>query len=49
MNEKPKQIDRARESQMRLIALLLFVADQRQKSIAMTEQLLSRLMLPGKH
>jgi hypothetical protein len=34
---------------MRLIALLMYVAKQKQKSLDTAEQLFRRLMLPRKH
>ncbi len=33
---------------MKLVALLLYLADQKQKSVTTMQQLFSRLMLPGK-
>lgn len=33
---------------MKLIAILLYIAEQKQKSLETVEQLFSRLMLPGK-
>ncbi len=49
MSTKPKPSGRIREGQMKLIALLLYVAEQKQKSLDTAEQLFGRLMLPGKH
>lgn len=48
MSKKSESSRRTRESQMRLLALLLFVADQKQKSLDIMKQLFSRLMLPNK-
>ncbi len=48
MSKKPESSRRTRESQLRLLALLLFVADQKQKSLDIMKQLFNRLMLPNK-
>jgi len=48
MSKKPKQSGRTREGQMKLIALLLYLAEQKQKSLDTAEQLLRRLMLASK-
>jgi hypothetical protein len=45
-NSKPP--GRIREGHMKLIALLLYVAEQKQKSLDTVEQLFKRLMLPRK-
>ena len=47
MNKKPKPLGRTREGQLRLVALLLYIAEQ--KSLDITEQLFCRLMLPRKN
>jgi hypothetical protein len=49
MNKHPKPLSRAREGQMKLVALLMFIAAQKQKNLDTMNQLFSRLMLPGKH
>jgi hypothetical protein len=48
MSKKPDPSRRTRESQMKLLALLLYVADQKRKSLDIMKQLFSRLMLPNK-
>ena len=48
MSKKPEPSSRTREAQMKLIALLLYIAEQKQKSFETMEQLFSRLMLPGR-
>ncbi|CAG0939346.1 hypothetical protein GALLN_00572 [Gallionellaceae bacterium] len=48
MSKKPKQSGRSREGQMKLIALLLYIVEQKQKSLDTVEKLLKRLMLPRK-
>jgi hypothetical protein len=48
MSNKRKSSSRVVEGRMKLIALLMYVADQKQKSLATMEQLFSRLMLPRK-
>jgi hypothetical protein len=48
MTKKPKSTSRIREGRMKLIALLLYVADQKQKNFNTVGQLFSRLMLPRK-
>ena len=48
MNKKAKSLSRILEGHMRLIALLMYIADQKKKSVAATEQLFRRLMLPRK-
>jgi len=45
-NSKPP--GRIREGHMKLIALLMYVAEQKQKSLDTVEQLFKRLMLPRK-
>ena len=49
MSKKPKPLSRTREGQMKLVALLMFIAAQKQKNLNTMSQLFSRLMLPGKH
>jgi hypothetical protein len=49
MSKKQNPSVLTREGQMKLIALLLYIADQKQKSLDTMELLFSRLMLPGKH
>jgi len=49
MSKKPKASGRTREGQLKLVALLLYIADQKQKSLAIAEQLFSRLMLPRRN
>jgi hypothetical protein len=48
MSKNSKSSNPIHEGHMRLIALLLYVADQKQKSLATMEQLFSRLMRPKK-
>jgi hypothetical protein len=48
MSKKPKPLSRTREGQMKLIAILLYIAEQKQKSLDTMEQLFIRLMLPSK-
>jgi hypothetical protein len=47
MSEKPKRPGRTHEAHLKLIALLLYIAGQKQKSLDSAEQLFSRLMRPG--
>ena len=49
MSKKPKSTSRIREGQMKLIALLMYAADQKQKSLEIAEQLFARLRLPRKN
>jgi hypothetical protein len=49
MAKKPKSSSRIQEGRMKLIALLMYVADQKQKSLDTVEQLFSRLKLPHKN
>lgn len=46
MNKKPKSSSDVHEGRMKLIALLMYVADQKRKSLATMEQLFARLRLP---
>jgi hypothetical protein len=47
MSKKPESLSRIRrEGQMKMLALLMYVAEQKQKSLDTVEQLFSRLMLP---
>jgi hypothetical protein len=48
MSRYQKPLGRIREGQMKLIALLLYIAEQKQKSLDTAEQLFRRLMLPRK-
>lgn len=48
MTKKPIPSSRIQEGQMKLIALLLYVAEQKQKNLDIAERLFRRLMLPGK-
>lgn len=48
MRKKPKSTSRIHEGRMKLIALLMYAADQKQKSLDIAEQLFSRLMLRRK-
>jgi len=48
MSKKPKPLSRTREGQMKLIAILLYIAEQKQKSLDTMEQLFIRLMRPSK-
>jgi len=48
MSKEPKPLGRTHEAQMRLVAILLYIAEQKQKSVDTMEQLFIRLMLPGK-
>lgn len=48
MSKKAKSLSRIHEGHMKLIALLLYIAEQRQKSADTVEQLFRRLMLPRK-
>ena len=48
MSKKPDPLNRARDNQMKLIALLMYVAHQKQMSLDIATQLFSRLMLPRK-
>lgn len=47
MRKKPKSLSRTYEAQ-KLIAILLYIADQKQKGLDTVEQLFSRLRLPRK-
>lgn len=47
MNENPLPSRRNTEGQMKLIALLMYVAEQKRKSMEIAEQLFHRLMRPG--
>lgn len=49
MSKKQEPLTRNHEAQMKLVALLLYIAEQKQKSLETVEQLFRRLMLPGKH
>jgi hypothetical protein len=49
MSKKPKPLSRANEGQLKLIAILLYLAEQKQKNLNTMEQLFSRLMLPKKN
>jgi hypothetical protein len=48
MNNNPSSPGSLHEGRLKLIALLMYVADQKQKSLATMEQLFSRLRLPLK-
>jgi hypothetical protein len=48
MSRNQKPLRRIHEGHMKLIALLLYVAEQKQRSLDMAEQLFKRLMLPNK-
>ena len=48
MSKKPRPSSRVYVGRMKLIALLMYVAAQKQKSQATMEKLFSRLMLPKK-
>lgn len=48
MNRIPNSLGRIREGHMKLIALLLYIAAQKQKSFDTMEQLFNRLKLPRK-
>jgi hypothetical protein len=48
MEKNSERSSHATEGLMKLIAVLMFIAAQKQRSLDMAEQLLSRLMLPGK-
>jgi len=48
MSKKPDPSRRARDSQLKLLALLLYVAEQKQKSQDIMKHLFRRLMLPNK-
>ncbi len=48
MDDDPKSLTPALEVRLRLIAMLLYVADQKQKNLDAVKQLFSRLMLRGK-
>jgi hypothetical protein len=48
MSKNAKSLGRIHEGHMKLIALLLYVAEQKQKSVDTVEQLFKRLMLPRK-
>lgn len=49
MNKKPKSSGVVHEGHLKLIALLMYVADQKQKSLDTMEQLFARLRLPRKN
>jgi hypothetical protein len=49
MAKKLKSLSSIHEGRMKLIALLMYVADQKQKSLATVELLFSRLRLPRKN
>jgi hypothetical protein len=49
MSKKPKSSGVVQEGHLKLIALLMFVADQKQKSLTTMEQLFTRLRLPRKN
>ena len=48
MSKKSDLLNRTRDNQMKLIALLMYVAHQKQRSLDIATQLFSRLMLPRK-
>ncbi|OIR07803.1 hypothetical protein GALL_100850 [mine drainage metagenome] len=48
MSKKQDPLSRNHEAQMKLVALLFYIAEQKQKSLETVEQLFRRLMLPGK-
>ena len=48
MRKKPKPSSRIQLGRMKLIALLMYLAEQKQKSLDTAEQLFRRLMLPRK-
>ncbi len=48
MGKKPNPSSRMQQGQMKLIALLLYVAEQKQKNFDIVERLFKRLMLPRK-
>jgi hypothetical protein len=48
MRKNSKLSSHAVEGRMKLIAILMFIASQKQRSLDIAKQLLSRLMLPGK-
>jgi len=48
MRKKAKPLSRIHEGRMKLIALLLYIAEQKQKSLDTAEQLFRRLMLSRK-
>ena len=48
MGNSSKPSSYAVESRMRLIAVLMYIAAQKQRSLDIAEQLLSRLILPRK-
>lgn len=48
MGKKTNSSSRIQQGQLKLIALLLYVAEQRQKNFDTVEQLFKRLMLPRK-
>jgi hypothetical protein len=48
MSKNPKPSGRTREGLMRLIALLLYVAEQKKRNLDTAKQLFRRLMLPKK-
>jgi hypothetical protein len=48
MSKNSKPLSRIREGQMKLIALLLYIAEQKHKSLDTAEQLFRRLMLSRK-
>ncbi len=49
MSKKPKSSGVVHEGHLRLIALLMYVADQKRKSEDTMAQLFARLRLPRKH
>jgi hypothetical protein len=48
MSKNPKPPGRTREGLMRLIALLLYIAEQKKRNLDTAKQLFRRLMLPKK-
>jgi hypothetical protein len=48
MNKNPKPSGQTREGLMKLIALLLYVAEQKKRNLDTAKQLFRRLMLPKK-
>ncbi len=48
MDNHQKSSSPALEARMRLIAMLVYIADQKQKNLDTVERLFSRLMLRGK-
>jgi hypothetical protein len=49
MRKNSKPSSHAIDGRLKLIAILMFIAAQKQRSLDIAEQLLSRLMLPGKN